>query len=191
MTRELFLKELEALQADVLRMGVMAGEAIHASVEALKNRDLSEAERIIRDDDRIDALHMDLEDRCMRLLARQQPMASDLRTIAAVLAITIDVERMADHAEGISKAAKRIAHQPLLKPLIDIPRMEVLIQEMLRQVMEAFLARDVASAEAAARMDDEVDALRSQVFRELLTYMLSDPTTVPRALELLLVAQHQ
>ena len=190
MTRELYLKELEALQADVLRMGRMAGDAIHAAVEALKNRDLDEAERIVRDDDRIDAFHMELEDRCMRLLARQQPMASDLRTIAAVLAITTDVERMADHAEGISKAAKRLADQPLLKPLIDIPRMDLLVQEMLRRVLEAFLTRDVASAEAAAKMDDEVDALRSQVFRELLTYMISDPATVPRALELLLVAQH-
>ncbi len=190
MTRELFLKELEALQADVVHMAVMAGEAIHAAIDALRDRDVVRAERIIKDDDRIDTLHLDLEDRCMRLLARQQPMASDLRTIAAVFAITIDLERMADHAEGISKAVRRLAGQPLLKPLIDIPRMEALVGEMLRDTMDAFLTRDAARAEAMARKDDEVDALRSQVFRELLTHMISDPSTVPRALELLLVAQH-
>ncbi|MGQ0569570.1 MAG: phosphate signaling complex protein PhoU [Armatimonadota bacterium] len=190
MTRELFVKELEMLQADVLRMATMAGEAIAASVEALRDRDVARAERIIQEDDRIDALHLDLENRCMRLLARQQPMASDLRTIAAVFAITIDLERMADHAEGISKAVKRLAGQPLLKPLIDIPRMESLVEEMLRDAMDAFLSRDAARAEAMARKDDEVDALRSQVFRELLTYMISDPGSVPQALELLLVAQH-
>lgn len=190
MTRELFLRELEALQSDVLRMAAMAGEAIHASVEALKQRDVALAERIIRDDDRIDAMHLELEERCMRLLARQQPMATDLRTIASILAITIDLERMADHAEGISKATRRLSDQPLLKPLIDIPRMETLVQEMLRDAVEAFLRRDVARAEAMARKDDEVDALRSQVFRELLTYMISDPRNIPRALELLLVAQH-
>lgn len=190
MTRELFVKELETLQADVLRMATMAGEAIAASVEALRDRDVARAERIIQEDDQIDALHLDLENRCMRLLARQQPMASDLRTIASVFAITIDLERMADHAEGISKCVKRLAGQPLLKPLIDIPRMESLVEQMLRDAMDAFLSRDAARAEAMARKDDEVDALRSQVFRELLTYMISDPGSVPQALELLLVAQH-
>jgi phosphate transport system protein len=189
-TRELFLKEMEALQADVVRMATMAGEAIHASVDALRTLDSDWAERIVRDDDRIDALHLELEDRCMRLLARQQPMASDLRTIAAAFAISIDLERLADHAEGISKAVKRLAGQPHLKPLIDIPRMEGLVQAMLRDAMEAFLRRDPGLAEAMAKKDDEVDALRSQVFRELLTYMMSDPRTISRALELLLVAQH-
>lgn len=190
MTRELFTRELEALQDDIVCMAGMAGEAIHAAVEALKDRDTALAERIIAEDDRIDALHLELEERCMRLLARQQPMASDLRTIAAVLAITIDLERMADHAEGISKSVKRLGDQPLLKPLIDIPRMEALVREMLRDAIDAFLRRDPALAEAMAKKDDEVDALRSQVFRELLTYMMSDPRSIPRALELLLVAQH-
>ncbi len=190
MTRELYLKELDTLKTDVVRMATMAGEAIHGAVEALRDRDIARADRIIAEDDKIDALHMDLENRCMRLLATQQPMASDLRAIASVLAITIDLERMADHAEGISKAAKRLADQPLLKPLIDIPRMEELVQQMLREAMDAFLRRDPDLAEAMTKKDDEIDGLRSQVFRELLTYMLSDPKTTPRALELLLVAQH-
>lgn len=190
MTRNQYLKDLETLRADLVRMAAMAGEAIHASVEALKALDSEMAERIIAADDRIDALHLDLENRCTRLLALQQPMASDLRTIAAVFAITIDLERMADHAEGISKCVKRLAGQPLLKPLIDIPRMEALVQEMLRDAMEAFQRHEPVLAEAMAKKDDEVDALRSQVFRELLIYMMSDPTTIPRALELLLAAQH-
>jgi phosphate transport system protein len=190
MTREGYTKELAALQADVVRMASLAGQAIHASVEALKARDVVEADRIVREDDAIDALHLELENRCMRLLALQQPMASDLRTIAAVFAITIDLERLADHAEGISRAVKRLADQPLLKPLIDIPRMEEIVQAMLRDAMDAFMRRDPVLAETMVKRDDEVDALRSQVFRELLTYMFSDPKTVPRALELLLVAQH-
>jgi phosphate transport system protein len=189
-TRYLYHQELEALQGDVVRMGTMAGDAIHTAVQALKDLDVATAERIIADDDHIDALHLELENRCMRLLALQQPMASDLRAIAAAFAITIDLERLADHAEGISRCVKRLAGQPLLKPLIDIPRMEVLVQEMLRDGMDAFARRDPALAEAMAKKDDEVDSLRSQVFRELLTYMIGDPTTVPRALELLLAAQH-
>jgi phosphate transport system protein len=190
MIRDLYLKELGELQADVLRMGTMAGQAIGASVEALKALDVASAERVVAGDDAIDRLHLDLENRCMRLIALQQPMASDLRTIGATMAITIDLERLADHAEGIAKCVRRLAGQPLLKPLIDIPRMEALVQEMLRNTMEAFAHRDAALAEAMAKRDDEVDALRSQVFRELLTYMISDPQTIPRALELLLVAQH-
>jgi phosphate transport system protein len=190
MTREGYVKELEALQSDLVRMARMAGAAVHAAVQALKDRDVTQADRIIREDDAVDALHLELEERCMRLLALQQPMASDLRTIAAVFAISIDLERLADHAEGISRAAKRIVEQPLLKPLIDIPRMDALVGEMLRDAMDAFVDHDAALAEAMARRDDEVDGLRSQIFRELLTYMISDPRAVPRALELLLVAQH-
>jgi len=144
MTRDLFVKELGDLQTDVVRMAALAGAAIHADVEALQDWDADRAERLIKDDDRIDALHLALEERCMRLLARQQPMASDLRTIAAVFAITIDLERLADHAEGISRCVNRLAGQPLLKPLIDIPRMEALVQEMLHEAMDAFVRRDAA-----------------------------------------------
>jgi phosphate transport system protein len=189
-TRDLFVRDLGALQADVVGMATRAGEAIHAAVEALRDRDVARARRIIADDDGIDRMHLELEERCMRLLARQQPMASDLRMIAAVFAITLDLERLADHAEGISTAVERLGDQPLLKPLIDIPRMEALVQQMLQDAMQACARRDTALARATALRDDEVDALRAQVFRELLTYMMSDPATVSRALELLLVAQH-
>ncbi len=120
MTRGAFERDLRQLNEGVVRMGERAGEAIHGAVEALRARDVAAAERIIAEDDAIDALHMDLEQRCMRLLATQQPMAGDLRTIASVFAITIDLERMADHAEGISRAVKRLGDEPPVKPLVDV-----------------------------------------------------------------------
>lgn len=189
-TREAFDRELRKLREDVVSMGTRAGEAIHASVEALKSRDTALATRIIADDDKIDALHLELEERCMRLLATQQPMATDLRMIASVFAIVLDLERMADHAEGISRATKRLGTEPLVKPLVDIPKMEELVQEMLRDALQAFVTRDADLAVRMAKKDDLVDGLRSQVFRELLDIMTRDPETVERALELLLVAQH-
>lgn len=189
-TRETFDRELRRLQEDVAAMGVRAGSAIHRAVEALKARDLRAAEQVIAEDEEIDATHLELEERCMRLLATQQPMAGDLRMIASVFAITIDIERLADHAEGISRATKRLGYEPLVKPLVDVPKMEQIVQEMLREALEAFRARDPARAVRMAQKDDIVDGLRSQVFRELLEIMREDPQTVPRALELLLVAQH-
>ncbi len=190
MTRETFDRELHQLQEDVAAMGVRAGEAIRLAVEALKQRDLQAAEQVIAEDEQIDAMHLELEERCMRLLATQQPMARDLRTIASVFAITIDIERMADHAEGISRATRRLGREPLVKPLVDIPKMEQIVQEMLHEALEAFRTRDAQLAARMAQKDDIVDGLRSQVFRNLLDIMIRDPETVPRALELLLVAQH-
>jgi phosphate transport system protein len=171
-------------------MGEQAGGAIHRAVEALRSRDLAAAEQVIAEDDAIDALHMDLEERCMRLLATQQPMARDLRAIAAVFAITIDLERMADHAEGISRAVKRLGEEPPVKPLVDIPKMDALLQEMIRETLDAFRDQDVARARAAAKRDDDVDALRNRVLHELLDLMIKNPGIVPRALELLIVARH-
>lgn len=190
MTREAFEHELHRLKDDVVRMGERAGEAIHRAVEALRARDVAAAERVIAEDDAIDALHMDLEQRCMRLLATQQPMAGDLRTIASVFAITIDLERMADHAEGISRAVKRLGTEPLVKPLVDIPKMEAQIQEMIRDMLDAFRAQDPKLAKQAAAKDDVVDELRNRVLHDLLGIMIKDAQIVPRALELLIVARH-
>jgi phosphate transport system protein len=189
-TREAFERELHRLKDDVVRMGTRAGEAIHRAVEALKARDVAMAEQVIAEDDTIDALHFDLEQHCMRLLATQQPMAGDLRTIASVFAITIDLERMADHAEGVSRAVKRLGKEPLVKPLVDIPRMEVQVQEMIRDTLDAFRANDAELARRAAAKDDAVDDLRNHVLHDLLDIMIKDPQTVPRALELLIVARH-
>lgn len=190
MTREAYERELHELREDVVRMGEQAGVLIHRAVEALRSRDLTTAEQVIAEDDAIDALHMNLEERCMRLLATQQPMARDLRTIAAVFAITIDLERMGDHAEGISRAVKRLGAEPPVKPLVDIPRMDALLQDMIRETLDAFREQDVERARAAAKRDDEVDALRNRVLHELLDLMIRNPAIVPRALELLIVARH-
>lgn len=188
--REAYEEALRALEEDVVRMGSLAGDLIHRAVEALKHQDVQAAEAVIVEDDVVDRLHLDLEDRVAKLMATQQPMASDLRVLMAVLAISIDLERMADHAEGIAKATRRLSKEPLIKPLVDIPYMERLVQEMLRDALQAFVQRDVARAESLATKDDVVDALRSQVFRELITYMVEDPRTISRALDLILVAQH-
>jgi len=190
MTRETFERELQRLKDDVVQMGVQAGQAISRAVDALKARDVALAEQVVAEDNAIDAQHLELEQRCMRLLATQQPMAGDLRAIAAVFAITIDLERMADHAEGISRAVKRLAAEPLVKPLVDIPAMEARIQEMLRETLEAFRTQNARLAVQAAAKDDVVDELRNRVLHDLLAIMINDPQTVPRALELLIVARH-
>ncbi|OLC31138.1 MAG: phosphate transport system regulatory protein PhoU [Armatimonadetes bacterium 13_1_40CM_64_14] len=190
MTRAAFARDLQQLKEGVVRMGERAGEAIHGAVEALRARDVAAAERIIAEDDAIDALHMDLEQRCMRLLATQQPMAGDLRTIASVFAITIDLERMADHAEGISRAVKRLAAEPLVKPLVDIPEMDEILQGMLRDALMALQMENADLARQTAAQDDAIDRLRNRVLHDLLEIMIHDPQTVPRALELLIVARH-
>ncbi len=190
MTRAAFERDLKQLKEGVVRMGERAGEAIHGAVEALRARDVAAAERIIAEDDAIDAMHMDLEQRCMRLLATQQPMAGDLRTIASVFAITIDLERMADHAEGISRAVKRLAAEPLVKPLVDIPQMDEALQGMIRDALMAFQMENADLARQTAAQDDAVDRLRNRVLHDLLEIMIHDPQTVPRALELLIVARH-
>ena len=190
MTRGAFERDLRQLKEGVVQMGERAGEAIHRAVEALRARDVAAAERIIAEDDAIDAMHMDLEQRCMRLLATQQPMAGDLRTIASVFAITIDLERMADHAEGISRAVKRLAAEPLVKPLVDIPQMDETLQGMLRDALMALQTENADLARQTAAQDDAVDRLRNRVLHDLLEIMIHDPQTVPRALELLIVARH-
>jgi len=190
MTRAAFERDLRQLKEGVVRMGERAGEAIHGAVEALRARDVAAAERIIAEDDAIDAMHMDLEQRCMRLLATQQPMAGDLRTIASVFAITIDLERMADHAEGISRAVKRLAAEPLVKPLVDIPQMDEILRGMIRDALLAFQMENADLARQTAAQDDAIDRLRNRVLHDLLEIMIHDPQTVPRALELLIVARH-
>jgi len=188
-TRETFDRELAGLQDDLLRMGALVEEAVRRSIEALRARSVELAEAVVAADNAIDELHLELEERCLRLMATQQPMAKDLRTIAAVWAMTIDLERIGDHAEDIARATKRTAGQPLLKPLIDIPRMADMVQRMLRMGLDAFVRRDVDLAQQMAAADDEVDHLYGQVFRELLTYMIEDPHSIQRATYLLFSAQ--
>ncbi len=188
-TRGAFDRDLQRLQEDLLRMGDLVDGVIRRSVEALQARSRTLAEAVINADNEIDALHLELEERCLRLMATQQPMAKDLRMIAAGWAMTIDLERIADHAEDIARITRRIAEEPLLKPLIDIPRMAELVREMLRDGFDAFIRRDTELADRMALKDDEIDHLYSQVFRELLTYMIEDPRNIQRATHLLMVAQ--
>ncbi len=188
-TRETFDRDLRGLREDLLRMGGLVDAAVHRSIEALQTRSVELADAVIESDSAIDALHLELEDRCLRLIATQQPMAKDLRAIAAVWAMTIDLERMGDHAEDIARVTRRIAGQPLLKPLIDIPRMAEEVRGMLRDGLDAFVRRDTALAQRMAGKDDAVDHLYAQVFRELLTYIIEDPVNIQRATHLLMVAQ--
>jgi len=190
MTRTVLERQLSGIQEEMLVMADMVDAAIQRSIQALKSRDLDLARQIIADDIKINRKRYDTEERCLELIATQQPLAGDLRTIVAVLHMIVDLERMGDHAEGIAKIVVLLADEPPLKPYIDLPRMADIASEMLREALEAFKRRDADLARSTMNRDDEVDALYDQVYRELLTYMLSDPRTIERATRLLWVAHN-
>ena len=190
MTRAVFEQQLSEIQEDMLVMAGMVERAIERSIDALKNRDIELARVVIVEDTDINRKRYDTEEKCLELLATQQPLASDLRTIVAVLHIIVDLERMGDHAEGIAKIALMLADEPPLKPYIDIPRMAEIATSMLMDSIEAFKHRDVAWLAAICDDDDEVDALYDQVYRELLIYMLNDPKTIERATHVTWVAHN-
>jgi phosphate transport system protein len=189
-TRSGFDREIQTLQEQVLRMGSMVEKQLDRAVTALRTLDHENARQVIEADDEIDRLRYQIEDQAIRLIATQQPMASDLRTIVAALNIIVDMERMGDHAEGIAKIVLMHGDQPLLKPLVDIPRMAELAGSMLHRALDAFVEKDAEAAERVAAEDDEMDGLYNQVYRELLTYMLNDPRTIDRATWLLWVAHN-
>jgi len=190
MTRTAFERQLTEVQEDMLVLATMVESAIERGIEALKNRDAELARQIIADDMKINRKRYETEEKCLELMATQQPLASDLRTIVAVLYIIVDLERMGDHAEGIAKIALMLADEPQLKPYIDIPRMAQVATKMLMDTLEAFKNRDAGAARAICDLDDEVDALYDQVYRELLTFMLNDPRTIQRATYLIWVAHN-
>jgi phosphate transport system protein len=190
MTRTAFERQLDEIQEDMLVLAGMVEAAIERGIEALRNRDVELARQIIADDLKINRKRYETEEKCLELIATQQPLASDLRTIVAVLHIIVDLERMGDHAEGIAKVALLLADEPPLKPYIDIPRMAEVTIRMLMGGLEAFKHRDADRARAVCDEDDEVDALYDQVYRELLTYMLNDPKTIERATHLTWVAHN-
>ena len=189
-TRATFDRQLAGLRDDVLILGSMVDKAIDRAVEALKRRDLNESEVIISDDMKINRKRFEIEEKCLLLLATQQPMAGDLRAIAAVMHIITDLERMGDHAEGIAKINLMMGDEPLLKPLVDIPRMADKARDMLRRSLDALIAPDVESARALAAEDDEVDRLYDSVYAELIGFMVRDPSTITRATHLLWVAHN-
>ncbi len=190
MTRTAFERQLTEIQDDMLILAAMAEAAIERSLDALKNRDVEVARQIIADDLKINEMRYHTEERCLELVATQQPLASDLRTIVAVLHIIVDLERIADHAEGNARLALMLADEPPLKPYPDIPRMAQKGIEMLRASLEAFKDRDTERARAICEMDDEVDALYEQVYHELLRYMIQDPQSIQRATYLIWVAHN-
>jgi phosphate transport system protein len=189
-TRTAFHKRLREIQDDVLAMGSMVSKATLRSIDALKNRDLDLAHQIVADDKKVNRKRFEIEEKCVELIATQQPMASDLRIILAVLNIISEVERIGDYAEGIAKIAIMIGDEPPLKPLIDIPRMAEKTVDMLRRSLDAFVNRDAEAAKKISAEDDVVDQLYDQVFRELLTFMAEDPKTITRATRLIWVAHN-
>jgi phosphate transport system protein len=189
-TRGTLDREMTQIKDDVVRMGSMVEQAVQNAVLALKGRDVEMARQIIADDDTINSLRYAIEEQSLATIATQQPVATDLRTIIAAMHIAIEMERMADHAEGIAHLVIRMADEPLLKPLIDLPRMADVACEMLTASLDAFVARDPDAAKAVAPRDDEIDQLYDQIFRELLTYMLQDPSNINRATFLLWVAHN-
>ena len=190
MGRVHFERHLHDLQDHVLEMGSMVETALYRSMEALKNRDTDLAKQVMEDDSLIDEKRYEIEEEAIDLIVTQQPMASDLRVIVAVLNIIVDLERIGDHAEGIGKITLLIGDEPPLKPLIDLPRMTELTGSMLRRTLQAFINHDADSAGKIISEDDAIDNLYDQVFRELLLFMMEDPKTVTRATRLIWVAHN-
>lgn len=185
-----FQEDLDALKERLLAMGGLAEERVRESVRALMDRDQAAIEAVLTGDEPINALHIEVDDRCFKLLALHQPMAADLRAIVAAVKINTDLERVGDLAVNIAEAGKRYLRHAPVKPLIDIPRMGELAQQMLRDALDAFVRRDIELAEAVIAADDTLDALKTQIFRELLTYMLQAPDTIEPALDLILISRH-
>jgi phosphate transport system protein len=185
-----FQEELELLKTRLLEMGGLAEDRVRQAVHALVDRDFSAVERVLVSDEAINRLHIEIDDRCFKLLALHQPMAVDLRAIVSAVKINTDLERVGDLAINIAEAAARYLQHPPVKALVDIPRMAVIAQDMLRDALDAFVRRDTALAQTVLDRDDELDALKTKVFRELIDYMLRDPGTIEPGLDLVLISRH-
>jgi phosphate transport system protein len=185
-----FQEELEQLKTRLLEMGGLAEEQVRLAVKALTERDRELIARALDGDEPINRLHIEIDGRCFTLLALHQPMAVDLRAIVAAVKINTDLERVGDLAINIAEAARRYAQHAPVKKLIDIPRMANIAQNMLRDSLDAFVRRDTDLAQRVLSEDDKLDDLKTQIFRELLTYMLQDPSTIEGALDLILISRH-
>jgi phosphate transport system protein len=188
--RRHFAEELEALKGRILTMGGLAEERLRMAVRALVDREHSSIASVIGGDSRIDSLQVEIDQRCFTLIALHQPVAVDLRTVVSVLKISADLERVGDFAVNIGESAQRYFRHPPVKPLIDVPRMAELALKMLHESLDAFVSKDVSLARSVLRQDDWLDALKNQIFRELLTYMLGDQRTIEPAIELILISRH-
>ncbi len=190
MPRDTFEKQVNDLKKSLLDLGALATQTIADGVDALKTRDRVMAQSLIERDAEINRLRYDIEERSYELIATQQPLASDLREIIAVLLVAIELERIADHSKNLGEIVLHMGDEPLLKPLIDIPRMAQICESMLSQSLDAFVRNDPALGRAVAQRDDELDELYKQIFRELMTFVMEDPRTVTRALNLLFAAHN-
>jgi len=188
MPRADFDLQLDLLQKEVEVLATTVAKSINLAVDALKQRDLANSEQVVRDDDYIDQKRFEIEERCIDLIASQQPMARDLRVILALLHIAVELERMGDYAEGIAKISLAMGEDPPVKPLVDIPVMAEKATAMLHDSMDALFTRDVVKAQQVCQADDNVDELYDQVYRDLLLLMIKDPETIKRATYLLWVA---
>jgi phosphate transport system protein len=185
-----FQEELEQLKTRLLKMGGLAEERVRAAVRGLVDRDPPLAEKVLTGDVAINQLHIEIDDRCFKLLALHQPMAIDLRSIVAAVKINTDLERVGDLAVNIAEAVRRYLQHPPVKELVDIPRMAEIAQDMLRDALDAYVRHDIALAQTVLDKDDELDALKTLVFRDLLNHMLRDPATIEPSLDLILVSRH-
>jgi len=190
MTREAYHKALKELENELLTLGEMVAKAVKDSIEALKKRDFEMSKEIVKNDLLINKKRFEIEEKCLQLIATQQPMAIDLRTIAAILSIITDLERIGDHAEGNAKINLLIGSEPLVKPLIDVPRMNEKGLSMLERALKAFITRDAKTARAICDEDDEVDALYDQIYRELLLLMIENPKKIEGATYLIWLAHN-
>ena len=184
-----FHEELELVKEKTLRLGSLVETMVEQAVASLVDRDSRLAEEVIASDQKVDALDVEIDEDCLRLLALQQPAAKDLRFITTAMKITTDLERMEDQAVNICQRAIELNEEPQLKPYIDIPIMSQLAQKMMREALDAFVRRDADLARQVIPEDNKVDALKNQVFRELLTFMMEDPRTIPRAIRLILISR--
>jgi phosphate transport system protein len=184
-----FHEELDALKQTLLAMGALVEDQIGRAMQALVERDEELARRVIERDREVNAWDVQVDETCVTLLALHQPAAGDLRFLTTAMKIVTDLERIGDQAVNIAQRALELAPEPPLKPYVDLPRMAAKAQAMVKESLDAFVARDAARARAVCARDSEVDALKEQVFRELLTYMMADPTTIPRAIRLILISR--
>jgi len=190
MLRKTFESDIKQLKDELLLMGSMVEQQTLDAVEALKKRDLEAARRIYAADARINEKRFAIENQVMILIATQQPMAHDLRLLASILEVSAELERMGDYAKGMATINVRMGDEPLLKPLIDLPRMAQIAASMLHRALAAFVNEDAETAKAIPEEDDEVDALYNQVYRELMTFVMKDPKTIDRANYLLWAAHN-
>jgi phosphate transport system protein len=190
MIRAFYREELVELEQELLRMAALVEDQIRAAVRSLTERHVELARHVIAEDDRVDQMEMDIEERCLTLLALEQPLAGDLRTVSTALKIITDLERMADHATDIARITLALAHEPFVKPLVDIPEMARLASSMVRLALNAYVHRSIEEASVMIRLDDDVDHLYAVIFRDLLEIMRDRPDTVDQATHLLFVANY-